>query len=154
MGEKYIWKNTPRIITYANPCNISSNPEVMRIISSYPHLCASDTLLMGLVNKYSRSKFTFLSTIERFIDYLFDGIVNSKEADLHRFVEITKSIEAMKPLENENTYKALMNNRGELVNAFKMLTLLQYEWINETEINEQNIFLKYIYKPNADKYID
>ena len=153
MGEKYIWKNTPRIITYANPCNISSNPEVMRIISSYPHLCASDTLLMGLVNKYSRSKFTFLSTIERFIDHLFDGIVNSKEADLHRFVEITKSIEAMKPLENENTYKALMNNRGELVNAFKMLTLLQYEWINETEINEQNIFLKYIYKPNADRYI-
>lgn len=154
MGENYIWKNKPRIITYTNPCYLSANPDLLQLISSYPHLCASDTLLMGLINKYSRARFTFITTVERFSDYLFDNIVNSKEEELKRFIDITKSIENMKPLESENTYKAMMNNRAELVKAFKMLTLLQYDWNKETDCNEQNIFKKYIYEPNASRYIE
>lgn len=149
-----MWKNKPRILTYTNPREIDENRDLIKIISSYPHLCASDTLLMGLTHKYSRAKFTFLTTVDAFIDNLFDQIVNNKEIALQMYIDITKSIEGIKSKERESTYKALMNNRGDLVEAFRILTLMQYNWQNETEHDEQNMFFKYIYEPNAKRYVD
>ena len=84
MGNHYTWKNKPRILTYTNPREIDKNKSLMKIISSYPHLCASDTLLMGLTYRYSRARFTFLTTVEFFIDNLFNQIVNSKELALQK----------------------------------------------------------------------
>lgn len=152
MIDIFQWKNKPRIVTYPNPCTINNNYELMKMLNRYPHLCASDTLLMGLTHKYGRSNFTFLCTVDKFEDYLFNRFFSNKENDLQMFVDITASISEIQN-EDKVAYRALMNNRGQLVEAFRMLTLLQFECMEVPTNKEQAIFFDKVYSPLSKRYI-
>ena len=153
MLEQFQWNTKPRVVTYQNPCEITNNPELKSLVEKYPHLCASDTLMMGMLNKYGRNSFTYITTINRIIDFLYDFKVNSKEKDLQMFMDISDCIYSLKD-EDSKTVKAMMNNRGQLVESFKMLTLLQYKCISVPNNKEIKLFFEKIYNPLANSYID
>ena len=78
----FIWKGNPRIITYENPKKLNENPEIVQIMKNHPHLCASNTLMQGLVEKYGRKSFSVITSVEDFINELFQRKLNNPANDL------------------------------------------------------------------------
>ena len=148
--EKFYWKCKPRIVTYPNPRTLDKYPGIYELLSKYPHLCASDTLLMGLTQKYKRQTFKYIMTVDAFIESIFDGKLNGKEYDLQMFLDVSDAIDQM--TYEEKTRSAFKKNKGQVVEAFKMLALLQYKWGGNCENEEKKAFFESVYEVLQKKY--
>lgn len=154
----YNWKVQPRIITYTNPKKINTNLELSKLLKENLQLCASDTLMQGLISKYGRDSFCVMSSIENFQNILFDYEITGAKDSLQLFLDVRDQIDQI-PDNIENKSKDLKNtlykNTSEIVSAFKLLTLMQYPVPKKMDFNDaQKIFFEHIYTKLGPGYIE
>ncbi len=153
----FIWKGNPRIITYENPKKLNENPEIIQIMKDHPHLCASNTLMQGLVEKYERKSFSVITSVEDFVDALFQGKLSNPANDLQLFLDISKEIDKLSDEvdRSEDIKRAYTLNRKDVVDAVKLLILSDFDDTSMKKYSdEQTVFFESIYKNLKPKYVN
>lgn len=157
-NAKYRWKNQAKIYTYPNPKKLDDTDVISDLMRRYPHFCASNTLMQGLEEKYGRKHFSIISSVDSFIHFLFFGELDNSATDLQIYLDISKAIDQIKDIEQSkstNFKRAFEQNKSEIVKAFKMLILSDFNSTNIEPVDEeQSIFFKHVYEPLKDKYIE
>lgn len=153
----YSWKNTPRIITYTNPKQLKDNLEIAMLMKNCVQLCASDTLMQGLISKYDRKSFGVMCSINHFQEWLFDYELTGTRQSLQMFLDVKKCIHEMPEGLNAGSvnYKnAFDQNVSDVVEAFRFLAMTGYVY-NPSELllnEEQEVFFEYIYEKLVGNY--
>ena len=157
LNVTYNWKVKPIIRTYTNPCKIDSDIELKGMLYRYPHFCASDTLMQGMIKKYHRNSFRIIGSIEHLSDRLFDNYFTDSSVNLQMYLEVVSLIDNM-PEESPRCpkcKKTFYDNRSEIVAAFRKLILMDYQY-DVTKCDEmlesQQLFFEYIYEKLSGKY--
>ena len=153
----YSWKNTPRVITYTNPKQLKDNLEIAMLMKNSVQLCASDTLMQGLISKYDRKSFGVMCSINHFQEWLFNYELTGAKQSLQMFLDVKKCIYEM-PDElqtgSSNYKNAFEQNVSDVVEAFRFLAMTGYCY-NPSDLSlneEQELFFEYIYKKLVDGY--
>ncbi len=139
-----------QIKTYIDPLNIDDE-EYWEEIATFPHLCASQTLKSGVLNRLEIKDKTIESifTIEEVLNELYSGWLDNPEEDIKRYNVYFKEL---KKIENERIRQSFIHNRYEVYEAIKMLIELD---INPEEIIEdKNLVYREFKKVYIELYHD
>lgn len=110
-----------RIFTYPDPFEINKNDELWRIVTKYPHFCASDTLVQGLEVEYGRTSFGILRTVDSLIERVLGSYTNNPQNDIQMFLTVSNIIRSLK---DADTRAAFRFNITDVVESVKFLTML------------------------------
>lgn len=137
-----------RIFTYPDPFKIKDNSKRWDIISKYPHFCASDTLLQGLVAQYKRESFGILMSVESLVNKVIGEWVNNPQNDIQLFLDVSNEI---RNLPDEKMKQAFRFNIAEVVQSIKFLVMLECESDKfQDDISEEQKYLLQIYEAVKD----
>lgn len=128
-----------KILTYTDPRDIDKM-YYWNNIKKYPHLCISQTLVQGLSQKYGRTEFTYLCTIESFMKEFYKEWKSDKTS-LEQYINLLNEIDKIK---NEKIKKSIKFNKSDIFNSIKMLfeSDIKNEDIDFSSVNtEQNELL-------------
>lgn len=113
-----------RVLTYPDPFNINDDTQLWEIVSKYPHLCASNTLLQGLADKYGREKFSYLTTVERLMEKLYKKWLDDPSIQINIYLEVSRLI---KEITEEQVKKSFQFNKKEVTDAVIFLITLKVD---------------------------
>ena len=120
-------------------------------------LCASDTLMQGLIARYGRDSFSVLCSIEHFQEIVFNYEFTGARYILQSFLDVKQCVQEINDdliTKSLNCKNAFLQNISDVAEAFRFLAMSDYQ-IHESIIkitDEQKIFFEYIYKPLVDIY--
>ena len=133
-----------RIFTYPDPFELKANTELWDIITTYPHFCASDTLLQGLGIEYKRTSFGLLRTVKSLVNKVLGDYVNNPRNDVQMFLDVSNYIRNMPDGEMKSAFRF---NIANVVESIKFLIMLECEADKFTDdISEEQKVLLDIYK--------
>lgn len=140
------------VYTYADPFKISENKDVWEKIKVYPHFCASDTLVQGMIEYYGRDSFSIIQTVNVLQKSVTGYVTNNSVADMQLFLDVLHIVR--KKEMNQKCKEAFLNNAGEVVAAIKYMLVLEVEEekFNKTSLNEEQQELLGIYSEVKGKY--
>ncbi len=155
-GCTYKWNNQPRIITYTNPKRIVENSEVAILMKQCVQLCASDTLMQGLISRYGREAFGVMCSVDHFQEILFDYVFTGVRQSLQTYLDVLQCIENIdESIETKslNFKNAFIQNASEVSEAFKFLALSNYKLDNSVVLSdEQQVFFDHVYNVMIERY--
>lgn len=140
------------VYTYADPFKISENKDIWEIVKTYPHFCASDTLVQGMTECYGRNTFTIIQTVNALQKSVIGNVTNNSVADMQLFLDVMHSVRESKM--NQMCKDAFLNNAGEVVAAIKYMLVLEVEEsrFNKALLCEEQQELLNIYSAVKEKY--
>ena len=142
-----------RIVTYSDPFSLNKNQEIWDIMTTYPHLCASDTLAQGLAKKYDRCHFKYLRAYEHVFKRLFKKWLNDSMTDLNIYLCISEEISKL----TERQRRVFKNNISSVIESIRLLLLLGIEGKDctiERCTQEQKLLLEIYSKVKENKCFD
>ncbi|WP_026669763.1 hypothetical protein [Butyrivibrio sp. AE3006] len=147
------WNNPPRVITYSDPKRIFDKVD-RSLIKKYPHVCASDTLMQGLEEKYGRESFSIIGSVSQFISSIFRGGLDDPSDDLQLYLNVSNAIDSIDEHESlaelgDYCKKAFIHNKSQLIDAVKLLVFAgvdkgfdKYCHNEEQEVFYNQVFLE------------
>ena len=156
-GCKYQWHNQPRIITYTNPKRLKDNLELAALMKESLQLCASDTLMQGLISRYGRDSFGILCSVEHFQENVFDYELTGARQSLQIYLDVKDCIDRIPDSiesRSSNCKNAFNQNIGDVAEAFRFLAMTGFELDVSRDLlnDEQRVFFDYIYDKLIDAY--
>ena len=95
------WNNSPRIITYNDPKQIFMSVD-RELIKRHPHVCASDTLMQGLEEKYGRDSFSIIGAVSQFTNCIFSGGLDRATDNLQLYLNVSDAIDSLNSNESNS----------------------------------------------------
>ena len=113
------------IYPYSNPYKINSEPYWAMIKNSF-HLCVSQTLVNGLCDQYAEFYKGKLTTINRFINVLYDNwnsdvVAIKQRADIDNIISYLDFDSVTNGLSSNNVITSLKRNRKHVLYIIRMM---------------------------------
>lgn len=113
-----------RIITYADPFSLQNDQELWDLMTKYPHYCASDTLVQGLVKHYGRENFSLIRPLQDLIDVYMKDYSDNPINDMQLYLTVTNCIHNW---EDGSMKQAFLFNKSKVVEAVRLLLPLEID---------------------------